>query len=92
MMSMSMSSAARILPIQTDCDHDDDSINVPLVHEYKSLSSSTAQKFLMRRSKNKQPIVPWSTTVFASVVLLDISGFTKLASKLRVEELKYHIK
>lgn len=34
----------------------------------------------------------FSETVFAAVMLADISGFTKLASKLNVEELKRHIK
>jgi hypothetical protein len=30
--------------------------------------------------------------VFAALVFADISGFTRLASKLNAEELKYHIK
>lgn len=36
--------------------------------------------------------LPWSILKFSPVLIADISGFTKLASKLRIEELKYHIK
>ncbi len=36
--------------------------------------------------------LPFSETVFAAVMLADVSGFTKLASRLSVEELNRHIK
>jgi hypothetical protein len=35
---------------------------------------------------------PWSCQRYSPVLIADISGFTKLASTLHIEELKYHIK
>ena len=45
---------------------------------------------LLRKNENQN--IPWSILKFSPVLIADISGFTKLASKLRLEELKYHIK
>ena len=47
--------------------------------------------FLLRK-KGHDIFQPWSVTVFGCVLLADISGFTKLANKLDIESLKFHIK
>jgi class 3 adenylate cyclase len=77
------------------------------VKEYKSQSSTILQNYLIQRryapallirydrfssDTGEDTKLPFCETVFAAVMLADISGFTKLASQLNVEELKRHIK
>ena len=47
-------------------------------------------KILLR--VQKMPIEPRADPVFAAVLLADVSGFTRLSSRLSAEELKKHIR
>mmetsp|Transcript_14409 Transcript_14409/g.21617 ORF Transcript_14409/g.21617 Transcript_14409/m.21617 type:complete len:1772 (-) Transcript_14409:314-5629(-) len=64
---------------------------VALVTEYRSLTPTITQRLLLKRSQENKECTAWSEKLFAAVVLADISGFTKLSSKLSVEQLKHHI-
>jgi len=41
---------------------------------------------------NGRPFGPFRETVYGTVLFADISGFTKLSTKLSSEQLKIHIK
>jgi len=66
--------------------------NYRAVKEYKAQSSTTLQECILNRIHlGKFTEHVFCETVFASVLIADISGFTKLASTLEVEDLKRHI-
>mmetsp|Transcript_20778 Transcript_20778/g.29874 ORF Transcript_20778/g.29874 Transcript_20778/m.29874 type:complete len:1773 (+) Transcript_20778:103-5421(+) len=66
--------------------------NSKAVKEFKAQTSITLQESVLRRIHlGKVASHVFCETVFASVLLADISGFTKLASTLDVEDLKRHI-
>ena len=46
----------------------------------------------MQNFINSSPIKPFNHKVFANIILADISGFTRLASRLSAEALKTHVK
>eukprot|EP01041_Mallomonas_annulata_P002681 gene2681-5277_t len=59
--------------------------------KYRHFSCATMQRQLFHRLSDSKQIEPYSDTVFASVCLADISGFTRLSARLSAEELKFHI-
>eukprot|EP01041_Mallomonas_annulata_P007424 gene7424-15167_t len=62
-----------------------------LIEKYRRFTSATMHRQLAAQLANDHKLVPHSVSIFACVLLADISGFTRLSSRLNAEELKHHI-
>lgn len=66
-------------------------LHAKLLEKYKRFSCATMHRQVFVKLSADAPIQPFSQSIYASVLLADISGFTRLSSRLSAEELKFHI-